>query len=191
MPAAVQVCSHSVAWPRTTPPGSGITVPQGALSDRRKAGLVAETTTAVLDAAGLTDADAQRVWVLIHEQPDARGARAGRSCATRISWPSPRSRASPSADAASPVHGGDGFGVSQDQGRRSRWFLRWRPMTGDDGGAPPSGTWTVWAGTKPDRRTLQGWTESRARSVAGELGCCQKSPPSGSSVRIPVRASSG
>ncbi|MGS2620121.1 tautomerase family protein [Micromonospora sp. LZ34] len=47
-----------------------ITVPQSALSDRRKAGLVAETTTVVLDAAGLTDVDAQRVWVLIHEQPD-------------------------------------------------------------------------------------------------------------------------
>lgn len=47
-----------------------VTVPQGALSERRKAGLVGEVTGAVLEAAGLTEADAQRVWVLIHEQPD-------------------------------------------------------------------------------------------------------------------------
>ncbi|MEU8076464.1 tautomerase family protein [Catellatospora citrea] len=55
-----------------------ITVPVGALSERRKAGLVAEITTAVLDAAGLTDADAQRVWVLIHEQPDGTWAAGGK-----------------------------------------------------------------------------------------------------------------
>jgi len=47
-----------------------ITVPVGALSERRKAGLVREATAAVLAAAGLGEADAQRVWVLIHEQPD-------------------------------------------------------------------------------------------------------------------------
>ncbi|GAB4057504.1 hypothetical protein GCM10028775_61120 [Catellatospora paridis] len=55
-----------------------ITVPVGALSERRKAGLVGEITTAVLDAAGLTDADAQRVWVLIHEQPDGTWAAGGK-----------------------------------------------------------------------------------------------------------------
>lgn len=55
-----------------------ITVPQGALSDRRKAGLVVETTTVVLDAAGLTDADAQRVWVLIHERPDGTWGAGGK-----------------------------------------------------------------------------------------------------------------
>ncbi|GAA1363809.1 tautomerase family protein [Catellatospora chokoriensis] len=55
-----------------------ITVPVGALSERRKAGLVAEITTAVLDAAGLTDADAQRVWVLLHEQPDGTWAAGGK-----------------------------------------------------------------------------------------------------------------
>ncbi|WP_246158458.1 tautomerase family protein [Catellatospora sichuanensis] len=54
-----------------------ITVPVGALSDRRKAGLVGEITTAVLDAAGLADADGQRVWVLIHEQPDGTWAAGG------------------------------------------------------------------------------------------------------------------
>ncbi|WP_329310665.1 tautomerase family protein [Streptomyces sp. NBC_01262] len=46
------------------------TVPQGALSERRKAGLVGDATTAVLDAAGLPGSEAARVWVLIHEQPD-------------------------------------------------------------------------------------------------------------------------
>jgi phenylpyruvate tautomerase PptA (4-oxalocrotonate tautomerase family) len=47
-----------------------VTVPEGALSQRRKEGLVKDVTTAVLDAAGLTEADALRVWVLIHEQPE-------------------------------------------------------------------------------------------------------------------------
>ncbi|MGO4749322.1 4-oxalocrotonate tautomerase family protein [Streptomyces sp. 2MCAF27] len=47
-----------------------VTVPQGALSERRKAGLVEDATKTVLDAAGLSPADALRVWVLVHEQPD-------------------------------------------------------------------------------------------------------------------------
>ncbi|MBE1552351.1 phenylpyruvate tautomerase PptA (4-oxalocrotonate tautomerase family) [Mycobacterium sp. OAS707] len=47
-----------------------VTVPQGALSDRRKEGLVKEATANVLDAAGLSEADALRVWVLVHEQPE-------------------------------------------------------------------------------------------------------------------------
>ncbi|NNN29779.1 4-oxalocrotonate tautomerase [Streptomyces sp. S3(2020)] len=47
-----------------------VTVPQGALSERRKAGLVEEVTRTVLDAAGLSQEDALRVWVLVHEQPD-------------------------------------------------------------------------------------------------------------------------
>ena len=46
------------------------TVPQGALSDRRKERLIVEVTDQVLHAAGLTDADALAVWVLIHEQPE-------------------------------------------------------------------------------------------------------------------------
>ena len=45
-----------------------VTVPEGALSDRRKEGLVKEATATVLDAAGLSEADALRVWVLVHEQ---------------------------------------------------------------------------------------------------------------------------
>lgn len=47
-----------------------VRVPVGALSDRRKAGLVGEATALVLAAAGLGEADAMRVWVLIHEQPE-------------------------------------------------------------------------------------------------------------------------
>ncbi|MFD7403350.1 4-oxalocrotonate tautomerase family protein [Streptomyces sp. NPDC059866] len=47
-----------------------VTVPQGALSERRKAGLVEDATKTVLAAAGLTADDALRVWVLVHEQPD-------------------------------------------------------------------------------------------------------------------------
>jgi phenylpyruvate tautomerase PptA (4-oxalocrotonate tautomerase family) len=47
-----------------------VTVPEGALSDRRKSGLVKEVTSAVLEAAGLGLEDALRVWVLVHEQTD-------------------------------------------------------------------------------------------------------------------------
>ncbi|MET9681976.1 tautomerase family protein [Streptomyces coeruleorubidus] len=47
-----------------------VTVPQGALSERRKAGLVEEATGTVLGAAGLGPDDALRVWVLVNEQPD-------------------------------------------------------------------------------------------------------------------------
>ncbi|MER6155384.1 tautomerase family protein [Streptomyces sp. NPDC001868] len=47
-----------------------VTVPQGALSERRRAGLIEEATRTVLEAAGLTGDDALRVWVLVHEQPD-------------------------------------------------------------------------------------------------------------------------
>nr|WP_064569842.1 tautomerase family protein [Gordonia sp. LAM0048] len=47
-----------------------VTVPHGALSDRRKAGLVEQVTREVLAAAGLGDGDGLRVWVLIHEQPE-------------------------------------------------------------------------------------------------------------------------
>jgi phenylpyruvate tautomerase PptA (4-oxalocrotonate tautomerase family) len=47
-----------------------VTVPAGALSDRRRSGLVEEATQAVLAAADLGASEALRVWVLIHEQPD-------------------------------------------------------------------------------------------------------------------------
>lgn len=47
-----------------------VTVPAGALTDRRRAGLVDEVTRVVLAAAELDRADAGRVWVLVAEQPD-------------------------------------------------------------------------------------------------------------------------
>ncbi|MDX3570852.1 tautomerase family protein [Streptomyces sp. ID05-47C] len=47
-----------------------VTVPQGALSERRKAGLVEEATKTVLAAAGLAPEEGLRVWVLVHEQPE-------------------------------------------------------------------------------------------------------------------------
>lgn len=47
-----------------------VTVPQGALSQRRKHGLVEDATAAVLTAAGLGQEHALRVWVLVHEQAD-------------------------------------------------------------------------------------------------------------------------
>jgi phenylpyruvate tautomerase PptA (4-oxalocrotonate tautomerase family) len=46
------------------------TVPQGALSERRKAELVSEATRVVSEAAGLDGDGARRVWVLINEVPD-------------------------------------------------------------------------------------------------------------------------
>jgi len=47
-----------------------VTVPEGALSDRRKSGLVRTVTEVVLDAAGLSQDQALRVWVLVGEQAD-------------------------------------------------------------------------------------------------------------------------
>jgi phenylpyruvate tautomerase PptA (4-oxalocrotonate tautomerase family) len=55
-----------------------VTVPAGALSQRRKEGLIKDATTVVLEAAGLGEADAPRVWVLIHEQPDGTWGAGGR-----------------------------------------------------------------------------------------------------------------
>jgi phenylpyruvate tautomerase PptA (4-oxalocrotonate tautomerase family) len=47
-----------------------VTVPQGALSERRKAGLVEDATEAVLEATGWGESAAVRVWTLIHEVPE-------------------------------------------------------------------------------------------------------------------------
>jgi phenylpyruvate tautomerase PptA (4-oxalocrotonate tautomerase family) len=47
-----------------------VMIPVGALSDRRRAGLVEELSALVSEAAGLGDADALRVWVIVHEVPD-------------------------------------------------------------------------------------------------------------------------
>jgi phenylpyruvate tautomerase PptA (4-oxalocrotonate tautomerase family) len=54
-----------------------ITVPSGALSERRKAGLVEDTTKAVLTATGWGDDAGVRVWTLIHEVPEGNWGAAG------------------------------------------------------------------------------------------------------------------
>jgi phenylpyruvate tautomerase PptA (4-oxalocrotonate tautomerase family) len=54
-----------------------VTIPSGALSDRRKAGLVEDTTKAVLEATGWGDGAGVRVWTLIHEVPDGNWGAAG------------------------------------------------------------------------------------------------------------------
>jgi phenylpyruvate tautomerase PptA (4-oxalocrotonate tautomerase family) len=54
-----------------------VTVPQGGFSDRRKAGLVEESSKLVREAAGLSDEEGIRVWVLIHEVPEGNWGAAG------------------------------------------------------------------------------------------------------------------
>ncbi|WP_049572301.1 tautomerase family protein [Nocardiopsis sp. SBT366] len=66
LPAGAQTTSGD-AEPRFL---VNVTVPQGALSERRRAGLVQNATRIVLEAAGLAQDQALRVWVLIHEQPE-------------------------------------------------------------------------------------------------------------------------
>ena len=53
------------------------TVPEGALSDRRKEGVVKEMTEAVLRAADLAEDAALRVWVLVNEVPEGNGGAGG------------------------------------------------------------------------------------------------------------------
>ena len=54
-----------------------VTVPDGALSDRRKGILVEGVTEAVLEAAGLPASEGIRVWTLIREVPDGNWGAAG------------------------------------------------------------------------------------------------------------------
>jgi phenylpyruvate tautomerase PptA (4-oxalocrotonate tautomerase family) len=57
-----------------------VTVPEGALSDRRKAGLVEEATEAFLEVTGMEAEgfeDRVRIWVHIHEVPDGHWGAAG------------------------------------------------------------------------------------------------------------------
>jgi phenylpyruvate tautomerase PptA (4-oxalocrotonate tautomerase family) len=57
-----------------------VTVPEGALDEPKKEGLVAEVTRKVLEAEGspIDLANALRVWVFIHEVPDGHWGGAGR-----------------------------------------------------------------------------------------------------------------
>jgi phenylpyruvate tautomerase PptA (4-oxalocrotonate tautomerase family) len=54
-----------------------ITVPAGALSERRKTGIVEDATKLILDAAGWGAEAGVRVWVLIHDVPDGNWGAAG------------------------------------------------------------------------------------------------------------------
>jgi len=54
-----------------------VSVPDGALSDRRKAGLVEELTKLVLDASGWGSDAGLRVWVLLRDVPEGNWAANG------------------------------------------------------------------------------------------------------------------
>jgi phenylpyruvate tautomerase PptA (4-oxalocrotonate tautomerase family) len=54
-----------------------LTLPEGALSDRRRQEFVETTTRAVREAAGIPEEHALRVWVLINEVPDGNWGAAG------------------------------------------------------------------------------------------------------------------
>jgi phenylpyruvate tautomerase PptA (4-oxalocrotonate tautomerase family) len=54
-----------------------ISVPDGALSERRKAGLVEETTKLVLDATGWDPEASWRVWTLIRDVPEGNWGAGG------------------------------------------------------------------------------------------------------------------
>jgi len=54
-----------------------LTIPQGALSERRKQELVSEATRVVSEAAGLGRSDGLRVWVVINEVPDGNWGAGG------------------------------------------------------------------------------------------------------------------
>ncbi|WOC14030.1 tautomerase family protein [Gordonia sp. MP11Mi] len=54
-----------------------VTVPEGAMSDRRKAGLVAQVTADIAATAEIDEANLQQIWVLVHEQPEGTWGVAG------------------------------------------------------------------------------------------------------------------
>lgn len=54
-----------------------VTIPQGALSPRRKQELVSEATRVVCEAAGIDPTESLRVWVLINEVPDGNWGAGG------------------------------------------------------------------------------------------------------------------
>jgi phenylpyruvate tautomerase PptA (4-oxalocrotonate tautomerase family) len=54
-----------------------VTLPEGALSDRRKGIVVASFNQAILRAAGLDESEGIRVWTVINEVPDGNWGAAG------------------------------------------------------------------------------------------------------------------
>ena len=54
-----------------------VTIPQGALSDRRKQEFVTAATDAVSEAAGIGEEDGLRIWVIFSEVPDGNWGAGG------------------------------------------------------------------------------------------------------------------
>jgi phenylpyruvate tautomerase PptA (4-oxalocrotonate tautomerase family) len=54
-----------------------VSVPEGGLSDRRRAGLVEDFTKLIREAAGLAEEEGIRVWVLVHDIAEGRWGAGG------------------------------------------------------------------------------------------------------------------
>jgi phenylpyruvate tautomerase PptA (4-oxalocrotonate tautomerase family) len=54
-----------------------VTVPEGALSERRRGELVKGLTADVMEASGLTQEESFRVWVIVNEVPDGNWGAGG------------------------------------------------------------------------------------------------------------------
>ena len=74
LPAASMQTPDGVADPHAV---IEISVPDGALSERRKAGLVEEATRIVLEATGWDPAASWRVWTLIRDVPEGNWGAGG------------------------------------------------------------------------------------------------------------------
>jgi phenylpyruvate tautomerase PptA (4-oxalocrotonate tautomerase family) len=75
LPAASMQTPDGVADPHAV---IEISVPDGALSERRKAGLVEETTKLVLEATGWDPEASWRIWTLIRDVPEGNWGAGGR-----------------------------------------------------------------------------------------------------------------
>jgi phenylpyruvate tautomerase PptA (4-oxalocrotonate tautomerase family) len=74
LPATAMQTPEGVADPHAV---IEISVPDGALSERRKAGLVEETTKLVLEATGWDPEASWRVWTLIRDVPEGNWGAGG------------------------------------------------------------------------------------------------------------------
>jgi phenylpyruvate tautomerase PptA (4-oxalocrotonate tautomerase family) len=54
-----------------------VTTPEGALSERRRAELIADATRLIREAAGIPHEEALRIWVLMHDVPDGHWGAGG------------------------------------------------------------------------------------------------------------------
>ena len=81
-----------------------VTIPEGALSPRRKQELVAEATRAVCEAAGIDAADSLRVWVIIGEVPDGNWGAGGQVISfAQLAGYAAREREQPGSASAEPA----------------------------------------------------------------------------------------